>query len=150
MMANMATNSSDIAAMSAYTSKMTSSNAAAATWGSNMDMASMPGWSQSLMAENVLFTRNFLAANPDVITAEGKVDLGAANGNPLMIPQDITAALNAAAPASSSTAAGASGSAAASSAAAPSSSASKSGARGLSASGAFVGAAALLAAFVAL
>lgn len=57
-------------------------------------MASLPDWSHSLVAENVLFTRNFLAQNEEVIKDDGSIDLSAAGTTPLMIPMDVSAALN--------------------------------------------------------
>lgn len=53
MMPAMMSNSSTIAAM--YAASNISSNPVAATWGDNMNMASMPTWAQPLMAENVVY-----------------------------------------------------------------------------------------------
>lgn len=118
MMASIAANSSDVAGYASYTAKQTTGNTAAATWGSNIDLASLPEWSHEFVAENVLYTRNLLAANPDIITSDGSVNLGAAGSNPLMIPMDLAAALASAAPASSTPAAPAASSPASSPAAA--------------------------------
>jgi plastocyanin len=102
MMPSIAMNSSDVMGYAAYTANQTNGNVAAATWGSNIDLATLPTWSHSLVAENVLFTRNLLAVNPDIIQTDGSVNLGAAGNNPLMIPQDLAAVLANAAPAASS------------------------------------------------
>lgn len=52
MMPAMMANSSTLSAM--YAASNVSNNSAAASWGNTMDMSSMPAWSQSLFAENVL------------------------------------------------------------------------------------------------
>lgn len=93
MMASMAANDSSIAAMWSYTQSQTSGNSVASSWGNNIDMSSMPAWSYSLIAQNVMWNRLFIANNDDVVTADGSIDLGAAGSSPLMIPQDITVAL---------------------------------------------------------
>jgi plastocyanin len=90
----MAANSSSIAGMSAYASQATSNNSAAASWGGSIDMSQMPPWAQQYVAENVMYTRTFLAANPETVNQDGDVNLGAAGSTPLMIPQDITAAFS--------------------------------------------------------
>jgi len=126
MMSSWASNDSGIAAMAASSTNQTAGNDKASTWGGSIDVSSLPDWSHSYVAENVMYTRNFLAANPEVINDNGVIDLSAAGGNPLMIPQDITAALNNAASSSSSSAtATASGTAATAAAAAASTTASK-------------------------
>ncbi|KAF8201418.1 hypothetical protein BJ912DRAFT_843077 [Pholiota molesta] len=101
MMPSIAANSSDVMGYSAIVAKATTGNALAATWGSNIDMGGLPEWSHEFIAENVLYTRNFLAANSEVLQNDGSVNLGAAGSNPLMIPQDLSAALSNASPASS-------------------------------------------------
>jgi plastocyanin len=102
MMQSLAANNSDVAAYATYTDMQTSSNPGAAKWGGNIDLSTLPEWSHSLVAENVLYTRNFLAANSETLQSDGSVDLSAAGSTPLMIPQDLSAAL-AASSASSST-----------------------------------------------
>lgn len=97
MMQSLSANSSDVVAFAADSSKQTANNLAASKWGGNIDMAALPEWSHQYVAENVLYTRNFLAANAEVLK-DGAVDLGAAGTTPLMIPQDLTAALVNAAP----------------------------------------------------
>lgn len=57
----------------------------------------MPEWAQPSFMENVLYTRNLLAANPDVLQEGGAIDLSSMSSTPLMIPDDVTTALNAAA-----------------------------------------------------
>jgi hypothetical protein len=89
---------SDISAYASYTSKSTANNFKAGNWGANIDMASLPNWSHSFVAENVLYTRNFLASNTEVLKDDGSIDLS--GSTPLMIPQDISAALANASPTS--------------------------------------------------
>lgn len=79
-------------AYSAVTSNLTQNNVAASRWGGNIDVAGLPDWSQPLVAENVLYTRTFLATNPDTLSADGTIDLSKSSGT-LMIPQDISVAL---------------------------------------------------------
>jgi plastocyanin len=93
MMASMAANDSSLAAQWSYTNSQTAGKTVAASWGSSIDMSSMPEWSYPYMAQNVMYNRVFLAKNDDVIKPDGTVDLGAAGTAPLMIPPDITAAL---------------------------------------------------------
>ncbi|KAF8628344.1 hypothetical protein AX15_003885 [Amanita polypyramis BW_CC] len=80
-MVNNATNSKD------------NRTAVAAKWGGSMDMGSLPSWAHTSVAENVLYTRNFLAVNLDLMKPDGTVDLGASGKNPMMIPMDVTSAL---------------------------------------------------------
>jgi hypothetical protein len=82
---------------------MTVNNKRAANWGGNIDMASLPAWSHQFVADNVLFTRNFLASNSEVLKDNGFIDLSSAGSTPLMIPQDLSAALSNAAPSTSAT-----------------------------------------------
>jgi plastocyanin len=155
MMPAISANDSNVAAWSAYTANMTSGNAKAAAWGASMDVSGMPNWAQSAMAENVMYMRTFLAANPDVQKEDGSVDLGA-SGAPLMVPQDLNVALAASGSASSAgpaatSAAGSGGASGSGSAAgAQGSASSTSGARSLAASSALAGAVAFGAAFFAL
>jgi len=114
MAGQMAQNNSDMAAMWSYMNNMTQGNDNAANWGSGIDLQSMPNWAQQDMVENVMYTRNFLAANKDVLQSNGTINL---NGPaPLMFPADMSQALNAAAssaPASAASSTAASGSTAA-------------------------------------
>ncbi|KAL0568656.1 hypothetical protein V5O48_013330 [Marasmius crinis-equi] len=95
MMQGMMSNSTDLQAYASYTSNNTQGKAGA-NWGSSIDLKDMPEWSHSLIAENVLFTRNMLAMNPDIIKEDGSIDLSSVTSTPLMIPQDVGAQLNAA------------------------------------------------------
>lgn len=95
-MRSLAAENPTIAGYADMTSKATANNTVAARWGSNIDMEALPTWAHELVAENVLYTRNFLAANPETITDDGRVDLGTAQDVPLAIPQDIAFALNSA------------------------------------------------------
>jgi hypothetical protein len=70
-------------------------------------MATLPDWSHQYVAENVMYTRNFLAANAEVLRDDGSVNLSAAGTTPLMIPQDLSAALSNAGSSSPSSAAAA-------------------------------------------
>lgn len=106
MMPSLSANSSDVSAYASYTAMMTANNTKAASWGGNIDMGSLPTWSHQYVAENVLFTRNFLASNSEVMKPNGFIDLSSASSTPLMIPQDLGAALSSASttsPAASST-----------------------------------------------
>jgi len=102
------------AAMS-YTSNLTASQPSAASWGMNMDMSSMPAWSQQYAADNILYTQAVMAMNPDMIGSDGSLDFSKMGKSPLMLPVDIAAAANNAgnstssygSPASSSSAPGA-------------------------------------------
>jgi len=89
-------NDSTMAAMASYTNMMTANNSMAAGWGSSMDMSQTPSWAQPYMAQNIMYTRTFLAANPDVMKSDGSVNLGNAGGNPMVIPMDIAQSLNSA------------------------------------------------------
>jgi hypothetical protein len=89
-----AQNSSSVAAYAAYAREQTKGNALAANWGSNIDIASVPEWAHESFAENVLFTRVFLAANREVMNENGDIDLSTMQTTPLVIPQDIASVLN--------------------------------------------------------
>jgi len=115
MMQSLGASNPDVAAYASYTTSQTSNNTSAAKWGGNINMAALPDWSHAIVAENVLYTRNFLASNPEVLKDDGSIDLSAAGTTPLMIPQDVSAALNnagaaSAAPTSAATSASASAS----------------------------------------
>lgn len=142
--------------MAAYTQNMTAGSPVAASWGSSIDMSSMPSWAYNVVAENVMYSRNFLAANPDVLSADGSVNLGASNG-PLMIPQDLSAVLassssSSASSSSPTSSADSSGSATGGSSASASATGtpSSSGANSLAASMALASVVALVTAFFAL
>lgn len=157
MMSSMAANDSDLSAYAAYSSNITSSDNAASSWGANFDMSALPEWSHSLFATNVLFTRGVLAMNSEVLKSDNSIDLSSVSSTPLMLPMDLTPALNAAtaSPASAvAPAADAATSAAASTTASTSASASatpkKSGASSIASPRMFVGAVVVLATIFAL
>lgn len=135
--------------MAAYQQNLTSNNTGAANWGNAINMANMTNDQMALIAENVMYTRTFLAANPEIVDSTGAVDLSKASG-PFMVPQDISAVMGTKDSSSSSAAASGTAGAAASGASSaatttPTSSAGKSGA-----STVLVGAVALFAALYAL
>lgn len=92
-MPGMASSNADVRAMVTYANQKTSGNARAANWGNSIDMGKLPQWSHQSVAENTLYTRTFLAANPDILKGDGDID--ASGPNPVMIPEDITVALSA-------------------------------------------------------
>lgn len=86
----MATNSSSMGAMWQYMQMMTQNNSVAASWAGNVDMSDMPRWARQYVAENVMYTRTFLAANLETLNEDGSAGLGNAGSAPLMVPVDIT------------------------------------------------------------
>jgi plastocyanin len=88
MMQQMVAANPDLAKMRAYTDNATKTSDAASRWGTNMDMAKIPQWAQESFMENVMYSRTFLAANPDAFKG-GDVD-ASLGGNPPVIPQEIT------------------------------------------------------------
>lgn len=94
MMSSMAANDSDLSAYAAYSNNVTSGNNAASNWAANIDMSSLPDWSHSLVATNVLYSRAVLGMNPEVLQADNSIDLSSVAATPLMLPMDITAPLN--------------------------------------------------------
>jgi plastocyanin len=88
MMQSLAATNPDLAKMRTYTDNATMNSDAAAKWGTNFDMTTVPDWAQQSFVENVLYTRLFLAANPDAFK-DGDVD-ASLGGNPPVVPQDIT------------------------------------------------------------
>jgi len=153
---SMASNNSDISAYVAYSNSVMSQNSSsvAQTWGGSIDLAGLPDWAHSFAAENILFTRNLIAMNNDIVGADGSIDLSSVATTPLMLPNDISAALNAAsAPSSTSSAATSETSAAASdpsSAAAAVSPAPSNGASSLASPRILVGLVVVIATFFAL
>jgi hypothetical protein len=103
----LAASNANVQAMVAYTNQQTANNTQAANWGNSFDMSQMPAWSHELIAENTMYTRTFLAANPEVLQGNGSINMSGTGPNPLMIPQDITAALNSPSAASASASASA-------------------------------------------
>ena len=85
---------SDVGAYTSITNEKCANNTGAAKWGGNMDLSALPTWSHSSVAENILFTRNFLATNPEVLKDNGFIDLSNSASTPLMIPPDVAAALS--------------------------------------------------------
>ena len=88
MMQSLVDSNPDLAKMRTYTDNATMNSDAASKWGTNFDMSSVPDWAQQSFVENVLYTRLFLAANSDAFQ-DGNIDAGL-NGNPPVVPQDIT------------------------------------------------------------
>jgi len=151
MMPAMMQNDSTMAAMASYTNMQTMNNTMAANWGSNMDMSAMPAWAKPYMAQNVMYTRTFMAANSDVVASDGSVNITAAQGAPLMVPADITQATNnAASNSSTSSTSTATSSSSPTGSASPATAAKSNGARSLGSSGVLVGVVAVLGAFLAL
>jgi len=97
MMGSMTTSNPSISAYSSMVSNMTntkdSRSVMASNWGGSINMASLPSWSHSMVAENILYTRHFLHANPDVVNSGGAVDLSVSSQHPMMIPMDLSAAI---------------------------------------------------------
>lgn len=154
MMGSAVSNSSDMAAMMAYTDKMTNGSTQAANWGANIDMSSMPDWAHSSVLENVLYTRAFLGANRETLKDDGTVDLNS-NGAPLSLPTDMTTVNNAvdaspAASAAASTSAAPEAPSTSAAGAAASTTAKPNGAASNVASSALFGVAAIAAAMLAL
>ncbi|KAI0341708.1 hypothetical protein BDW22DRAFT_265127 [Trametopsis cervina] len=159
MMGSMLSNNPDLSAMWSYTNMMGSKYNASSqvmNWGSGYDVNSVPASAQSSMMSNIMYTRTFLAMNPEALQADGSIDMSGSRA-PLQFPADISGALSN--NAASSTPEAASSSSAASSSAATSASASSasatpsgktSGARGTVVSSALVGAAVLFVSFLAL
>jgi hypothetical protein len=142
------------AAMS-YTSNATANSSTAASWGMNINMTGMPDWSQQYTAENVLYTRAFLAMNSEVLTSDGSVDLSGLGNNPVMLPTDVATSMNNAdssygSPASSSAPSGTSGTSSPSASPVGASSNSSNGAGALSSPRVAVALVAVAAAFFAL
>ncbi|KAI0256919.1 hypothetical protein BJV78DRAFT_1117149 [Lactifluus subvellereus] len=119
-----------------YMSNATSGHAAAAAWGDSIDLAKMPGWSQSYAVENIAYTKSFLAMNPETISQSGSVDFSPLSSQPIMMPTDVAAAVRAGGSGSSTTSSSSSAapasSASSTSAAAPQNNGSKNGAGALS------------------
>jgi len=141
MMSQLAANDSQIKSMVAFAANATSGNSVATGWGQNINMSAMPDWSQQFVAEGVLYTQVFLASNPDAVKSDGSIDVGM-NGNPAVVPPDITAAVNYGNPTTPS-----GSSSAGSPSSTPASTTKQNGASAISRSGAFVGFAALAAGF---
>lgn len=158
MMPQMISNDSSLSAMWAYTSqvgKQYNASDAVMNWGGKYNVSAVPSWAQGELMQNIMFTRMFLAMNPETLQSDGSIDMSGSKA-PLSFPSDISGAL-AGNNAASSTPDVGSSSAASSQAAATSNSASASptgaaanGARGTAASSVFLGAAVLAVSFLAL
>jgi plastocyanin len=99
LMSDLKAENTDLKAYAAVVDKSTVNNEFARNWGSNILIGDMPDWAKPLAAENILFTRSVLAANPDV-SKDGTIDLSVLDKNPLMVPDDVSVALaNAGSPA---------------------------------------------------
>jgi len=94
MLPQMMMNSSVLSAMYAYQQNVSNGNTMADNWGSNIDMSGMPSWSQEYVAQNIMYSRTFLAANPEVMQADGTINLSKAQT--IAIPKDLAAQLSAA------------------------------------------------------
>lgn len=57
-------------------------------------MNSLPTWALTYAAENIMYTRTFLAANSEVLQRDGSVNLTSASSTPLIYPQDLSVAVN--------------------------------------------------------
>lgn len=84
----------------------------------------MPDWAQSFAAENILFTRNLLAKNPELLQEDGSIDTSSYETTPWMYPEEVNAVVAAAGTTSSTSANTGSSSSAAAAAVATSSTAS--------------------------
>lgn len=73
-----------------YTQSMVANNAAASKWGDDVDLAALPDWAKPEMAGNIMYMKNLIAMNPDVVGADGKVTVGGSDA-PLMLPNDVPA-----------------------------------------------------------
>jgi plastocyanin len=161
MMQSMTSSDPALEAYAAYSANATEGKSGA-SWGGSISLEGMPDWSHSLVAENVLYTRNLLAMNPELVKEDGSIDMGSFGSTPLMIPTDFSNTINAAASGdASSTPSGSAGSAGSAgstdSSAAPQSTDSPTGAASnnngalsVSSSKAVVAAIALVATFLAL
>jgi len=126
MMPALASQNPSTQAAMTYMMNATSGNAAAAMWGSSINMASMPNWTQSYIAENVGYTSSFLAMNPGTLTPSGGVNMSSYASGTLQWPNDVAAAVRSGSSSASSS------SASPSSTSAPSNNGSKNGAGALS------------------
>jgi hypothetical protein len=91
MMPELAKGNPSTQAAWSYASNVTANETAAAGWGDSIDLGKMPEWAQSYAAENIAYTKSFLAMNPETIS-QGTVDLTPLASNPIMIPTDVAAA----------------------------------------------------------
>jgi len=92
MMQSLAASNPDLKTYAALTDKATAGTSAA-SWGGSLNMEGMPEWAHSFAAENILYTRSVLASNPELLKADGSIDMSTIDGTPLMLPLDVPAAL---------------------------------------------------------
>lgn len=116
MMQSLKAKDADLKAYAAITDAATKGSNAA-LWGGSIELSSLPEWAQTSAAANILYTRNVLAANPELLKENGFVDMTSVDTTPMMVPKDMADALKDAAvssppneTASPANAAGASGS----------------------------------------
>lgn len=57
-------------------------------------MSSLPTWAHPYAAENIMYTRTFLAANSEVLQNDGFMNLTSSSSTPLIYPQDLSVAVN--------------------------------------------------------
>lgn len=88
MMQDMVAANPNLGKMRDYIDNATKTSEPASKWGTNLDMASIPDWARESFMENVMHTRQWLAANPDAFK-DGDVD-ASLGGNPPVNPKDIT------------------------------------------------------------
>ena len=65
-------------------------------------MSSLPSWAHTYAAENIMYTRTFLAANSEVLQKDGFMNL-TSGSTPLIYPQDFSLAVNSTGATSSAT-----------------------------------------------
>ncbi|OBZ75237.1 hypothetical protein A0H81_04393 [Grifola frondosa] len=152
MMPASVANDSNMAAMMAYTDNMTAGNEAATNWGQNIDLSQLPEWSHASVMENVMYARAFFGANPEVLQADGTINMN--QNAPLALPHDVSSVLNTDATPSAATTtpsgSSSSASAASTSASTTASANTKNGAGRNAASSALLAFAAIAATFLAL
>lgn len=95
MMQGMVSSDPALEAYAAYSANVTQGKAGS-NWGGSISLDGMPDWSHSLVAENVLYTRNLLAMNPELVKDDGSIDMNSFGTTPLMIPADVSSTINAA------------------------------------------------------
>jgi len=93
MMASLASQNPSTQAAWTYASNVTSNNTVASNWGMNIDMSQMPSWSQSYVAENIMYTQAFISMNPETVSQNGgNIDLAPLSNSSVMLPTDVAAA----------------------------------------------------------
>jgi len=92
MMPSLASQYPSTQAAMSYAMNVSASQPAAGAWGNSIDMSQMPSWAQSYAAENIAYTKSFLAMNPETISQSGAVDLSPLANNAIMLPTDVAAA----------------------------------------------------------